>query len=91
MAKSKDKTKNKLPEKAGGKSTKAGKTSPAKRGGMPTKHSSPQESKTSTKSNTKETSPAMENKTPTKHSSPQARGMPKNPYVPSPKNIRSRN
>ena len=86
MAKSKDKTKKKLPEKTGGKSTKAKKTSPAKRGGTPIKHSSPQESKTPTKSNTKKTFPAKENEMPTKHSSPQARDTPKNPYVPSPKN-----
>ncbi len=86
MAKSKDKTEKKLPEKTGEKSTKAKTTSPAKRGGMPIKHSSPQESKTLTKSKNKKTLPAKENETPTKHSSPQARDMPKNPYVPSPKN-----
>jgi hypothetical protein len=75
-----------LPEKAGGKATKAEKTSPAKRGGTPTNHSSPQERETLTKSNTKKTLPAKENEMPTKHSSPQARDTPKNPYVPSPKN-----
>jgi hypothetical protein len=86
MAKSKDNTKKKLPEKAGGKSTKAKKTLPAKKNKMPTKHSSPQESRPPTKGNTKKTPPANKTKTPTKHSSPQASGTPKNPYVYSPKN-----
>jgi hypothetical protein len=56
------------------------------REGTPIKHSSPQESETPTKNNTKKTLPAKENETPTKHSFPQARDTPKNPYVPSPKN-----
>jgi hypothetical protein len=86
MAKSKDKPKKKLPEKAGGMSTKAKKTLPAKESGMPTKHSSPQESGMPKKGNTKKTPPANKTKTPTKHSSPQASGTPKNPYVSSPKN-----
>ena len=54
MAESNNKTKEKLPEKAGGKSTKAEPT-PKKNG------------------------------RPTKHSPPKASGMPKNPFVPSPK------
>jgi hypothetical protein len=75
-----------LPEKADGMSTKAKKTLPAKESGTPTKHSSPQESRTPTKGNTKKTLPANKTKMPTKHSSLQASGMPKNPYISSPKN-----
>ena len=85
MAKSKNKTKEKLPEKARQKSTKAKKKSPAKNDGMPAKQSCPQESETPTKSKNKKTLPPKKNETPTKHSPPEASKMPKNPYVPSPK------
>jgi hypothetical protein len=85
MAKSKNKTEEKLPEKAGRKSTKAEKNSSAKNDGTPAKQSCPQESKTPSISKNKKTSPPKKNEMPTKHSPPKASEMPKNPYVPSPK------
>jgi hypothetical protein len=85
MAKSNNKTEQKLPGKAGRNSTKAEKKSPAKNDGTPAKQSCPQESETPTNNKTKKTLPPKKNETRTKHSPPQASEMPKNPYVPSPK------
>mgnify|MGYP006866657283 CR=1 FL=1 len=79
MAKSNNKTEQKLPGKAGRNSTKGMKKSPAKNDGTPAKQSCPQESKTPTKSKIKKTLPAKKNETPTKHSPPEASKMPKNP------------
>jgi hypothetical protein len=78
MAKSKNKTEEKLPEKTGRKSTKVEKKSPAKNDGTPAKQSCPQESKMPIKSKNKKTSPPKKNEMPTKHSPPKASEMPKN-------------
>ena len=86
MAKSNNKTEQKLPGKAGRNSTKAEKKSPAKNDGMPAKQSCPQESKMLTNNETKKTLPPKKNGTPIKDSSPQAKEMPKNLYFPSPRN-----
>jgi hypothetical protein len=113
MAKSNNKTKQKLPGKAGRNSTKGEKKSPAKNDGTPTKQSSKKKSPakndgmtaktkaekkspakndgTPTKQSCEKKSPAMtlppkKNETPIKDSPPKAKEMPKNPYVPSPRN-----
>ena len=85
MAKSNNKTEQKLPGKAGRNSTKAEKKSPAKNDRTPTKQSC--EKKSPAKNYgmpAKQTS--KEDETPIKDSPPKAKEMPKNPYVPSPRN-----
>ena len=119
MAKSNNKTEQKLPGKAGRNSTKGEKKSPAKNDGTPTKQSSKKKSPakndgmtaktkaekkspakndgTPTKQSCEKKSPAKndgmpakqtskEDETPIKDSPPKAKEMPKNPYVPSPRN-----
>ena len=66
MAKSNNKTEQKLPGKAGRNSTKSENKSPANKPKM--------------------TLPTKKNETPIKDSPPKAKEMPKNPYVPSPRN-----
>ena len=113
MAKSNNKTEQKLPGKAGRNLTKSENKSPAKNDGTPTKQSSKKKSPakndgmtaktkakkkspakndgTPTKQSCEKKSPAMtlppkKNETPIKDSPPKAKEMPKNPYVPSPRN-----
>ena len=113
MAKSNNKTEQKLPGKAGRNLTKRENKSPAKNDGTPTKQSSKKKSLakndgmtaktkaekkspakndgTPTKQSCEKKSPAMtlppkKNETPIKDSPPKAKEMPKNPYVPSPRN-----
>jgi hypothetical protein len=62
------------------------KKSPAKNDGMPAKQYCPQESEMPTKNKPKMTLPPKKNETPIKDSPPKAKEMPKNPYVPSPRN-----
>jgi len=88
MAKSKNTIDKKL-QKAVKKSTTAKKTSSAKVGRTPTKHSEHTKGGTSTNGKTKKTPSANENETLTKHSTPKTNEMPKNPYVPSSKNSKN--
>ena len=79
MAKSNNKTEQKLPGKAGRNLTKSENKSPAKNDGTPTKQSCEKKSPAMTL-------PPKKNETPIKDSPPKAKEMPKNPYVPSPRN-----
>ena len=80
--------KKKSPAKNDGTPTKQSceKKSPAKNDGMPAKQYCPQESEMPTKNKPKMTLPPKKNETPIKDSPPKAKEMPKNPYVPSPRN-----
>ena len=66
MAKSNNKTEQKLPGKAGRNSTKAEKKSPAKNDGMPAKQSCLQESEMPTNNKTKKTLSPKKNELPIK-------------------------